>query len=342
MRICNALCEFGYEVTLVGRVQKKSIALNTESFKQYRLKCYFNKGILFYLEFNFRLLMYLLKQPKCIIGSVDNDTLTACALAKKIKKMPLIFDSHEYFTEVPELSGHIFKQKIWLLVEKLFIKNCNLSYTVSKSIADVYTAKYHVPFYTIFNCPNQLQTIHQDNFHSKIIIYQGALNLGRGLEELIEAMELIDAVLWLVGEGDKSDQLRALSQSKAWSNRIIFYGFVEPSKLNFLTSQATIGYNVLRNLGLSYQYSLSNKFFDYIQNRIPSLSSTFVEYTKILEMDKVGLTCNCDKLDIVSKINNMLTDKKLYQEMVAACEIASQKYTWEREKQKIKELYEKL
>ena len=71
----------------------------------------FNKGFLFYAEYNFRLFFLLLFSKKDILLSNDADTLLANFLASKLQNKKLVFDSHELFSEVPEL------------VEKPFVKS---------------------------------------------------------------------------------------------------------------------------------------------------------------------------------------------------------------------------
>jgi glycosyltransferase involved in cell wall biosynthesis len=342
IRICNAMVSFGYDVLLVGRELDTSVSFKDEVFKQKRLKCFFNKGVMFYAEFNIRLLLFLLFQKVDIIGSIDDDTLTACGIAKLIKRKKLVFDSHEYFSEVPELVGKNRIKKVWLFIEKVFMEHVDLAYTVSTSIADIYAKKYQIPFYTIMNCPEKFEGERKDNFLNKIIIYQGALNLGRGLEELIEAMKDVDATLWIVGEGDHSHELRELASQKLYAHKIIFHGYIQPNLLNILTQQATVGFNVLQDLGISYQLSLSNKFFDYIQLHIPSLSSDFIEYKHIIDKHKVGIMCKCDSKDIASSLNLLLNDATLYKKMKSECAIASELFYWGQEKLKLKTLYEKL
>ena len=47
------------------------------------------------------------------------------------------------------------------------------------------------------------------NNSTKTILYQGSLNIGRGLEQLIDAMEFIDnAELKIIGDGDITEQLQ--------------------------------------------------------------------------------------------------------------------------------------
>ena len=51
-RICGSLQNAGYHVVLVGRKLKTSKQIAPKSFGQLRLNCLFNKGKLFYLEYN--------------------------------------------------------------------------------------------------------------------------------------------------------------------------------------------------------------------------------------------------------------------------------------------------
>jgi len=95
-------------------------------------------------------------------------------------------------------------------------------------------------------------------------------------------------------------------------------------------------------MGLSYQYSLSNKFFDYIQNNIPSVSSNFVEYKKILDKYQVGLLCECNSQSIANTINQMLNDPQLYMHMIDESKKAAQLFHWSNEKVRLKKLYENL
>ena len=99
-RICNALHNAGYQVILVGRLRTDSVPIRNEPYRQYRIKCFFQKGKFFYLEINLRLFFYLLFQKVEIIGSIDLDTLLPCYLISNIKKCKIVFDAHEHFTEV--------------------------------------------------------------------------------------------------------------------------------------------------------------------------------------------------------------------------------------------------
>ena len=59
-RICTSLAAHGYNVVLVGRRRKQSQPLRKEKYQQKRLRCWFQKGKVFYAEYNFRLFFYLL------------------------------------------------------------------------------------------------------------------------------------------------------------------------------------------------------------------------------------------------------------------------------------------
>ena len=67
---------------------------------------------------------------------------------------------------------------------------------------------------------------------AKIILYQGALNDGRGIEEAILAMHHLDKLkLVIAGEGDLSTHLRKVTEEQGLTHKVEFLGFVLPSDL---------------------------------------------------------------------------------------------------------------
>ena len=120
-RICTSLSDAGYEVELVGRELSTSKPLDKFAFAQTRLKCLFNKGKLFYLEYNLRLFIYLLFHRSDIICAIDLDTIVPCYYAARLRKAKIVYDAHEYFPEVPEVVRRPRIQKVWRWVEKTFV-----------------------------------------------------------------------------------------------------------------------------------------------------------------------------------------------------------------------------
>jgi hypothetical protein len=108
----------------------------------------------------------------------------------------------------------------------------------------------------------------------KVILYQGALNMGRGLEAAIRAMQFIDgAVLVLAGNGDIVEPLKQLAEKQGVANQVIFTGRLALEHLAGLTRLADLGLSIEEDLGLNYRFALPNKLFDYIQAGVPVLVS---------------------------------------------------------------------
>ena len=105
------------------------------------LRLMFNKGPLFYAEYNIRLFFFLLFKKVDILVANDLDTLPANYLISRIRKKILVYDSHEYFTEVPELVGRDFVRRVWSGIEKRILPKIKYSYTVCESIARIYSEK---------------------------------------------------------------------------------------------------------------------------------------------------------------------------------------------------------
>jgi len=348
-RICSTLQEAGYRVQLTGRLRHSSTDLSVESYEQTRLRCRFERGKLFYLEYNFRLLLHLLARPFDAVCAVDSDTLPACYVAARIKGKPCILDAHEYFSETPEVVDRPAVKAVWEAVARLIIPQLSYCYTVGEALAEVLSKRYRVDFETIRNAPLRQSepALRSSRPHSDkpfIVLYQGMLNTGRGLEAMLEAMSRLEGVqLWLAGEGDLSAQLRQQAQALIQQDKVRFLGFVPPSELKQLTSQAHIGINLLDPGSLSYWYSLANKALDYIHAGIPSIQTDFPEYKSIARQWEV-FTCIPDLSPetIAAAVRELQQDQQKYERMQQQCEVAAEVLCWQNEAPKLLALYERV
>lgn len=341
-RICTTMSETGYEVTLVGRQLKDSEPFDGESYQTLRLQCIFQSGPLFYLEFNLRLFFLLHRRSPGMIGSVDMDTLWSGWLASRNRSTRLVYDAHEYFSESPELEGRHFKKRIWQWSERFLIPRVDLCYTVSESIARVFHDSFGIAVSTVRNMPVSTAISTPDLAVDDYMLYQGALNAGRGLEQLIACMEDSPIPLYLAGEGDLNEILKALVANKSLTN-VRFLGRLEPEELRQVTVNARFGLNLLEDMGLSYRYSLANKFFDYIMAGIPQICIGFQEYKRANEDFEVAvLVESLDKTTILRAIRELVDDAETYERLKRNTRQARKVYNWESESKKLLALYAEL
>lgn len=346
IRICSTLTQAGYQVLLVGRKRKKSLPLEGAIFQQHRLSCYFDKGKWFYIEYNFRLFLFLIRYQYDAICAVDLDTLLPAFICSRLRYKVCIYDAHEYFTEVPEVNRRPIIKNLWERLAKFIIPKIKYAYTVGPGLARIFEDRYRTPFEVIRNVPTRqsrpILPKHKED--QRIILYQGALNEGRGLEVAIKAMEQIEgAILWLAGEGDLSQSLRKQASQAGLDNKVRFLGYLKPTDLKQLTPKAYIGLNLLENKGLSYYYSLANKAFDYVQAEVPSIHQNFPEYSQLNnQYDTFVLLPKLNVSELVKAINRLLSDEIFYNRLKANCKSAAEFLHWEEESKSLIDFYDHI
>ncbi|MFC7669822.1 glycosyltransferase [Hymenobacter humi] len=210
-RICGSLAAAGYRVQLVGWQRPASPPLTPQPYAQHRLRGWFQRGKLFYLEYNLRLFFYLLGQRAAAWCAADLDTALPVWLRARLGGQPFVYDAHELFTEVPEVVARPAVQRVWRWVEGFIVPRARLAYTVGPALAQVFEQRYGRPFAVVRNV-SRLQEPAPEPIASSptgYILYQGALNVGRGLESLLDAMPQVAGRLVICGEGDLSAALRA-------------------------------------------------------------------------------------------------------------------------------------
>lgn len=340
-RICSSLISNGFEVTLVGRKHNQSLPLK-KPYNTVRLNCWAKKGKFFYIEFNIRLFFYLLFKKYDILCANDLDTVLPDYWVSKIRNKKIVFDAHEYFTEMEEVVRRPKIQALWKKIEHITVPNIKKAYTVNHSLAEIFSKKFNAKYSIIQNAPLLLKHKSGESHEKKYLIYSGAVNEGRGLEEIIHAMCEIEIPLIICGEGNKFSELKNLVKELNLEHKIEFKGFIEPHKLKPLIDNAYIGFNLLTNNGKSYYYSLANKFFDYMHAEIPQITVNFPEYKHINEQFKIAELIDLEPKYIVESVNKILNSPTLYKQLVENCKKAKQNYNWQKEEIKLVEFYKQV
>jgi glycosyltransferase involved in cell wall biosynthesis len=321
LRSAAVLTEQGYKVILFGRELKNSPDIDHLPYTCKRIKMVFTKGLLFYLFFNWRLFHYLLFAKADALFSNDLDTLLPNYLVAKFKKLPLIYDSHELFCEVPELQNTPLKKKIWETLEKKIVPKLNHCITVNNSIADHFKAKYSIIFDVVRNIPEEVK-VFQDksktelNFpqNKTILILQGAgINIQRGAEELVEAMQFVNnAHLFIIGGGDVFDYLKRSVTALNLTDKITIKSKMPKKELLLYTRNADIGISIDKDTNLNYHYSLPNKLFDYTQANIAVLATRLPEIESLINTYDIGCFIdNHEPKHIAERINYMISSGQL-------------------------------
>jgi len=338
-KVCNSLVNMGFDVLLVGVKRKNSSPLMPKKYKMFRFNTIFKKGMLFFIELNVRLFFYLLFKNCNILVSNDLDTLLPNVLISRLKRKELVYDSHEYFTEVAELVTRPKKQAIWKSVERYCFPKLKHIFTVSESIAEIYRGEYGKEVKVVRNVPYYSKYVGDKLLNysgKKIIIYQGALNIGRGLEWVIDAMPLIkNAVLVIIGDGTISKELNERVNNLQLNEKVIFWGRIAESELYKYTPSANLGLCLLENRGLSYYYSLPNRIFDYLHAGVPVLATDFPEIANIVN-NETGILINHYEPEYLAEVINDFLEKGF--DTSNFDEIAK-KFCWENEEKVLKEVY---
>jgi glycosyltransferase involved in cell wall biosynthesis len=334
-KVCTTLVQAGYSVKVVGRKLKHSKGLQ-RTYRTFRMRLLFDKRFLFYAEYNIRLFFLLLFEKTDVYLANDTDTLPANYLASRIRRKPLVFDAHEMFPQIPEVMDRKFVRAVWTKIEDLLFPRLKYAYTVCRSIAGIYNAKYKMQMQVVRNIPfaeekrkEKGEGRKEKGDGKKVLLYQGAVNIGRGIEWVIDAMpHLDDYVFYVVGDGDVLGDLQTKVKQMHLEDRVIFTGKVPFEQLPAYTEWADIGVNLLENKGLNYYYSLPNRIFDYIRKNIPVLSSDFPEIRNIVAHYDVGTLVNRYDPEYLADTIKQMMDKEKNTEGFAR---ANAELTWEQE-----------
>ncbi len=352
LKIAEVIRSLNAEVTIIGRVTTGCANPEIKPFRTLRFRMLFRRKFLFYGFFNIRLFFHLLLHSYDLLVSNDLDTLLPNYLIARLKKIPLVYDSHEYFTGVPEIQHKPFVKWVWLTIEKKIFPHLKYIMTVSDSISDQYFKEYGIRPLVVRNCartvnhlvPQSRKEIGVPDNHL-FLIYQGAgINVDRGAEELIDAIEKTEGVFLLIaGSGDVLSSLKNKVSYSGAGSCIRFIPKMAWEELMRFTKSADAGLTLDKKNNPNYEYSLPNKLFDYISAGLPVIASDLTEIRKIVTENGIGILIPEVNPEEISQAICQLRDKpQLLSELRKNSQIASETINWENEKNRVLGLYQEV
>ncbi|WP_414054040.1 glycosyltransferase [Macrococcus equi] len=290
------------------------------------------------------------KDNSDIYHSNDLNTLPQGIICSKFRLKPkkLVYDSHEVQTSRTGYNPKtikLFESFMIKFVDEMIVEN----HTRAKKNEELYG------FYpnTLYNY-SELYDIEEKpdvDLHAelglpkdeKILLYQGGLQKGRGLELLIEMMPQVkEGTLVFLGAGKLEKKLKEMAANSPVSDRIKFVEKVHFKALPSYTKQAYLGFQVLQNICFNHYSASSNKLFEYIMAHVPVVSCNFPEVKAVVEQG-VGISVDShDVNQIAHAVNTLVTDEKLRSQYSEKCKEIKKIYNWDNEQKKLLEVYKKL
>jgi glycosyltransferase involved in cell wall biosynthesis len=339
---CNTLFKIGYDVIVIGRKSKNKFLLSELPYKVIRFRNLFGHGPLMYVVFNLQLFFYLFFKKPDILWSNDLDTLLPNFIISRLKKIKLIYDSHEYFTmSVYKPSS----RKVWEKLENYIFPKLKNVITVNDSIKKVYEQKYNVPVTVLKNVAyksveDALNTKLLFTVNKKILIMQGTgLNENRGAEEAVLMMQFLPDYfqLYFIGRGTILEKLKQMVTDLQLHERVIFIGVMPYDNMMQYTKQSFLGLIFEKiNFNEEHMFALPNRFFDYMKAGIPVLTSKAIEIKTIVDKYIVGgFIENFNPEEMAKKVIEINEQPEIYKTWKRNTTSVAAEFCWENEEKKL-------
>lgn len=290
---------------------------------------------------------------------IDYPTLKLGVLLKeKQPSLKLIYDSHEIYVET---INQFFPRKGWKKVygipliainqwihdraERKMVQKVDHCITVCSSLSTYFKTKWSKSSAVLRNCPslshiplNQTNEITRQSIglseSAHVLVYQGDINPGRGLFQLLEVMKQLPSHfhLLLLGDGMLLQELKEFVTVNEMSN-VSFLGRVPYTELLAYSCLADLGISFIEPINASKRYSLPNKLFEYMAVGLPIVSNDLPEPRALFEQYNCGVTVDLQNLSAVrDKIVALLSDTALMAELSQnGVEAIQQRLNWEKE-----------
>lgn len=290
------------------------------------------------------------KRVNANIYHFHDPELIPIGLLFKLKGKKVIYDVHE---DVPKdiLSKTWIPGPLRKIIAVCFEKFENIT---SKFFDGIVTATPHIK--DRFSALNK-ESVDVNNYpiadelylpgidwfqKERAVCYMGGINQMRGIFEMVESIGKTDVKLILGGSFTFLDERKKVMELDSWSN-VHELGFLDRDEISKALSRSMAGLVVLHPLD-NYLDALPVKMFEYMSAGIPVIASNFPLWKEIVDGNQCGICVDPLDPEKIAKAIQWIVDhpeeaRKMGENGRKAVE---EKYNWEQEFKKLKQLYMEL
>lgn len=369
LREATALVDLDYTVTIIAKKELSEIHLPSSEkiregiFVNRPLKLEFPEKITSRIKSSvftkhipnmllmFKMILLGRKYNTDVYHAHDLNTLIQGIVSAKLrlKRKKLIYDSHEVQTS----RTHYSFEKIYR-IEKFLLKFVDKVIVENDTRADYHKKLYKnrpTPIHNYSELYNidevkafPLREAYNISEDTKIVLYQGGMQEGRGLFKLLDAFKDVrNGKLIMLGDGKERQNLIDYHSELELENKVIFIDRVPYKELRSYTKSADIGIQFLENTNFNHYSASSNKLFEYLMAHVPVIGSDLPEIKKIIEEEKVGLIVEeSNTMELQQAIQELIDDEDKRNYFKKNTQRAKNKYNWENEKQILNSIYSEI
>ncbi|MNE32266.1 D-inositol 3-phosphate glycosyltransferase [compost metagenome] len=280
----------------------------------------------------------------------DVNTLPTAWLAARFSRARLVYDAHEISTS---REGYESFRRLVGFVEKRLMPKADGSITTTDARAKYFARAYGVVRPTVLQNRPRLTYCEQSNRIREelglkapwpIIVYQGGLQQGRGLDKLIRtAKDVPNAYFVLIGGGRLTQSLIQLCEELGLQQRVHFIPTVALSELPKYTASADIGVQPIENTCLNHYTTDSNKLFEYLIAGLPVVATDFPEIRRIVRNNDVGILVPANNPPALAHaLNQLVTDIELRKRLASNASSIATTLNWEEQEARLVHLYQQI
>ncbi len=344
INLYNSLKENKISCRIIGfNWESDYIYPNVEGIEIIELKK--SSSLRFYLSFFLNQFQNLKNSSAKIFIAEDIYTLPLTIIIAKFRKAKVYYNSRELYSFIGGLRNKKYIQKVITLIERWFIHSANLVLTTGEMDSEFLMQRYgiqnslvirNIPLFKKETHPISIREKLNLTYETKILLYQGVLHEGRGIEKVLCILNKFENLHFvIIGDGPLRNKFEKITSDFNVTEKVSFLGRVSHEELMRMTPTADIGLALIENISLSYYYALPNKLFEYIMAEVPVLSSNLPQMEKIIKKYKVGIAVDPENIsEIESGLNFLLVGNQL-SSFKDKCKTASEELNWQKEFEKL-------
>lgn len=285
-----------------------------------------------------------------IVHAHDVNMLPSAWIAARFAKVPLVYDAHEISTDREGYKA--FRGLVGWLEKRLMPKAAG-TITTTEARAKFFARAYGIPRPLVLqNRPRLVKVEGSQRIREQlglnepwpIVLYQGGLQLGRGLPRLVEAAARVpNAYFVFIGGGRQEKELHDLAERLNIADRVRFIPTVALDELPAYTASADIGVQPIENTCLNHFTTDSNKLFEYVIAGLPVVASQLPEIGKVVREHDLGLLVpESDTQALATAIRQLVEAPELRQHYRANARTAAETLNWEAQERELVALYARV